>query len=307
LTDVRYAALAAEALGVDRAIGWDRRGRDRGWSGMKRVLARLPARDYDVIADLQGKARTRILARRLRAKRRLTLSKRKPLAALGALLGRDPPIADRHAAEIYLGALAPLGVQAIDLAPRLNLDGFRRTPGLKIGFAPGATHATKRWPAERFIELARGLKRTVPHAELILVGGPSDRPLLDVLRSQAGDARFSAIDVAAMDVLGLARMLADLDLLISVDTGPAHVAAGLGVPVVAIFGPTSPVRWGPRGDRHRIVSLSLDCAPCSNFGGASCPRADRRHACLETLPVERVLEAALSALGDPKLRKGLGG
>jgi ADP-heptose:LPS heptosyltransferase len=67
--------------------------------------------------------------------------------------------------------------------------------------------------------------------------------------------------------------------------------------VVAIFGPTSPLRWGPRGPTHQAVSLGLDCAPCSNVGGPRCPRADRDHACLRELEVEPVLEAALSALG----------
>src|SRR5262249_52802024 len=97
-------------------------------------------------------------------------------------------------------------------------------------------------------------------------------------------------------VLGLARAIAALDLFIGVDSGPAHLAAGFGVPVVAIFGPTSTVRWAPRGDRHRVVSLALSCAPCTNFGGELCPLPTRSHECMEGLPAGTVAEAALSVL-----------
>src|SRR5262249_8572387 len=109
-------------------------------------------------------------------------------------------------------------------------------------------------------------------------------------------AGFEALDVSALDVAQLAAEIAALDLLVSVDSGPAHLGAAYGVPVVVLFGPTSWVRWGPRGARGRALSLELPCAPCSNIGGERCPLPDHSHRCMKELDVPRVLAAALEML-----------
>ncbi len=313
VTEAHHAALMRDAGGLDAVVAYDRRGADAGWRGPWRVAARLPSRRYDLVVDLQGKLRTRVLARRVAAGRRLVLRKRSLGRALLALLGRDPPLTDRHSVDLYLSALAPLWGDAppalpAPVAPRLDFPPVEAEPGhehetgragaaLQIGLCPGTTHATKRWAPERFAALADALADRRPEARFLLVGGPSDRAELDALRGAVRSARLLDEDVAGLDVAGLGRRLSRLDLLVGVDSGPAHLAAASGVPVVAIFGPTSPLRWGPRGPAHRAVSLGLDCAPCSNVGGPRCPRADRDHACLRELEVEPVLEAALSALG----------
>ncbi len=300
VTDLRYAPLAARAMGVDAAIPYDRHGEDAGLGGVAQVLGRLPRPRYDAVVDLQGKLRTRALARRVPADRRLTLEKRSPGRALLSLVGRDPPLVDRHTTALYLGALAPLGVEPSTSDPRPRLARPPTPPRagrtLRIGLSPGATHETKRWPAERFAQLAdwcaaerweRGSS-----AELVLIGGPQDRALLDEIAALARRARFLPLDVARADVEGLAAALAELDLLISVDTGPAHLAAAMGVPVVVLFGPTSPRRWGPLGEPHRVVLRELPCMPCSNTGGPRCPKPGMAQACLRELEVERVAEAA---------------
>jgi ADP-heptose:LPS heptosyltransferase len=250
---------------------------------------------YDAVIDLQGKLRTRALARRIAADRRVTLRKRSAGRAVLSLFGYDRPIADRHNTAIYLGALDRLGIGGeLDRAPRLLRNAGPE--GLAIGFAPGATHATKRWSPERFGELADRLQEELPEATFVPVGGPSDRELLARAIGCATRARFEP-DTTGLDVTGLAERLERLALLVSVDTGPAHIAAALGVPVVVLFGPTSPVRWGPIGVQHRALSLALECSPCSNVGQERCPLPDRSHACMRDLSVDRVLEAALSALG----------
>ena len=292
VTEARYAALCREGGAYDRVVGWDRRGEDSGWSGITRVLGRLDGR-YDCVIDLQGKLRTRILAWRLRANARRTLRKRTPLQALAALLGHDPPLADRHAVDVYMGALSGLGVRLQgSSAPRLALPrGPHREAGRRVGLCAGTTHATKRWPAERFARLADEICQRDPDAEVVLIGGPTDRETLDAIRSEVRQARLQPVNTEGLDVAALAAFIATLDVFIGVDSGPAHLAAASGVPVIALFGPTSSVRWGPRGDRHQVVSLGLDCAPCSNVGGPTCPRADRAHACMQQLPVTAVLEA----------------
>lgn len=275
VTDRRYATLMRRA-GYDRVFPYE--------------AGRPPEEPYDLVLDLQGKLRTRVLARRVEAKRRLTLRKRTPGRALLTLVGHDPPITDRHTTELYLGLL---GAPDVDRAPRLRREAS--PDGLLIGLSPGATHATKRWPSERFGALADRLQKTRPEARFLPVGGPRDRGQLRAM-TEASSARFEE-GTAATDVAGLASALERLSLLISVDTGPAHLGAALGVPVVVLFGPTSPVRWGPIGPAHRTVQRPLDCAPCSNVGGPACPLPGSPHTCMEELGVDEVLDAVHSALG----------
>lgn len=300
LTEARYAPLVRECFPVDHVIGWDRRGEDRGAAGLKRVRARLPVQEYSTVIDLQGKLRTRAFSRLLDAQQKLVLRKRRGLQSVLAVLGHDPPIHDRHASEVYASAVESLELGAIDPHPQLKRPARALAGDQLIGLSPGATHATKRWPAERFASLATRLAQERPGARFVLIGGEGDRAVLEEIRRLSKETRFETrfetLDVAALDVLELARVLASLELLVSVDSGPAHLAAAFGVPVVAIFGPTSTVRWGPRGAQHRIVSLALDCAPCSNMGGERCPRPDRAHACMNDLHVDRVLEAAREVL-----------
>lgn len=300
VTEARYAPLVQELFNVDHAIGWDRRGEDRGAAGLKKVRARLPVQEYSAVIDLQGKLRTRAFAQLITAERRYTLKKRSGMKSLLAIFGHDPPIDDRHASEVYLSALGPLELaQDFDPQPRIGRPAplINRVKSERlIGLSPAATHATKRWPAERFAELADRLASVRPDTRFILIGGEGDRATLDLIRAATETAIIDPCDVAALDVPALARVLASLDLLISVDTGPAHLAAAFGIPVAAIFGPTSTVRWGPRGPAHRVVSLHLDCSPCSNMGGERCPRPDRAHACLHDLTVDQVRAAAVELL-----------
>lgn len=274
VTDQRYATLMRRA-GYDQVFAYEARQSLQG--------------PYDLVVDLQGKLRTRVLARRLEAKRRLTLTKRTPGRALLTLVGHDPPIADRHTTDIYLGLLD--GAE-VDRAPRLRRDA--RPDSLLIGLSPGATHATKRWAPERFGALADRLQAERPKARFLPVGGPRDQELLDAM-TRGSSARFEP-STAAADVAGLAAAMERLSLLVSVDTGPAHLAAALGVPVVVLFGPTSPVRWGPIGPAHRTVHEDLECAPCSNVGGPVCPLPGSPHTCMAALDVDEVLRAVQSAL-----------
>lgn len=287
LTSPPYAALAREAMGFAAVIEDN---------GLLPLRDRLPVARYDVVIDLQNKLRTRFLARHIPALRRVHLQKRSRAGGLLALVGHDPPIHDRHNTEIYFEALRSLGVTTDVLearfGPELHIsEPFRFLgPGRRLGLCPGASRATKRWPPERFGQLADRLFEIAPDLRVVLVGGPEDRSLLSAVRAAIHQAPIEPVDLSAEDVLGLARVVSAMDLMVSGDTGPAHLAFGLGVPTVVLFGPTSSVRWGPRGPNHRVVTQNLDCAPCSNIGAERCPRPDRNHACMQTLGVEPVFE-----------------
>src|SRR4029078_9272959 len=100
-----------------------------------------------------------------------------------------------------------------------------------------------------------------------------------------------AVSGPDLDLRGLAAVLAHLDLLITNDSGPMHVAAAFGVRCVALFGPTDPGRTAPAGDAHRVLYTDRWCSPCSRR-----PSPLLHHRCLRDIRVDAVAAAAVAAL-----------
>ena len=309
LTDARLVPLLEQLGGFDRVFGWDRRGADRGLSGVWAVRRRLLAAGgpYRAVLDLQGKLRTRALTRLLPAGVRGTLQKRSLGGVLRALLGHDRPLVDRHTLELYrsvaVAAALPTGARALaagsQVAPE-GADGPALTPDAvapperllrTVGLGIGTTHQTKRWP--HFAGLVAALGRAHPGVRFVLIGGPADHAELERLRGDVDPSVLDPRDAAALDPVGLLGLLRELDVLVTVDSGAAHIAQSIGVPTLVLFGPTSPARWGPSAPPHRALSLGLPCSPCSNVGGARCPIEARAHACLRQLDPEHVAREAL--------------
>jgi heptosyltransferase-2 len=163
--------------------------------------------------------------------------------------------------------------------------------GAYFVLAPGATYgAGKAWPGDRYAALARILvNRTGWMA--VVVGNEEEhgvtRAIIDGLGAQGKNiaGRLSLADL--ISVLRGAR------LAVGNDSGPAHIAAALGVPTVAVFGPTSAEWTSPRGVSVRIVKGEFDCAPCFR---RECPRGAPE--CLVGVEVERVFEAAASIMEE---------
>jgi heptosyltransferase-2 len=266
------------------------------------VLGELRARKYDRVIDLQNKLKTAILRRMLGARRVLALRKRSPGQALRSLLSRDPPAEHAHAIELNLSMARRLDVASrgreLDLvvtpAGRSEAASLmvRRHEEAVWGLAPGSRWATKRWPLAKY--QAIGAEAARSGARILLLGGIGDGTLLDALGHSLGAPVLG--DTRHLSVAGLAAAVEACDLVISNDSGPAHLAAALKRPVIVLFGPTSPARWAPPGDQVRVLTRALECSPCSNHGGAKCPI--RTHACLEGLEVADVLAAAQGLLSQ---------
>ena len=157
-----------------------------------------------------------------------------------------------------------------------------------IGLNPGAFHGSaKRWLPERYAAVGDTLARRAG-ARIAVLGGAAERPLG---RAIAGAMRTPARVLTGETTLPeMAGVLSRLTLLVTNDSGPMHVAAALGVPVVAVFGPTDPRETGPVGDGHRIVREPVHCSPC---GLRECPID---HRCMTRIGVERVAGEARAAL-----------
>jgi lipopolysaccharide heptosyltransferase II len=173
--------------------------------------------------------------------------------------------------------------------------------GPLVGLHPSGGRAVKQWPVDRWLEVARRLQAEAG-AHIVLTGSGADRELT---RRIAADLSGPVADFAGrLDLLRTLAVIASLDLYLSPDTGPMHMAAAVGTPSVSVFGPSDPVRYfsggaGTPGTRHVVVRADLWCAPCNLIRrppeeclGAEGPE------CLRAVSVERVHAAALRVLRE---------
>jgi heptosyltransferase-2 len=175
---------------------------------------------------------------------------------------------------------------------------FLRTHGVGItsdgralvALCPGSINSrAKRWPAERYAALGDRLIDDL-HAEVILIGSPAE---LDVSREVSGRMRNQPVVLTGeTDLAELVAILTQVDLLITNDTGPAHIAAALGRPTLVIFGPTNPLTTRPFSPYGEIVRQPPYCAPCML---RDCPID---HRCMTAIAPDDVFERARALLSD---------
>lgn len=158
---------------------------------------------------------------------------------------------------------------------------------LLIGINPGSTYGTaKCWLSERYLELTRRLIRHA-HATIILIGGRDNASLINYIASHLDG---HVIEAVGKDLLKLAALVKRCHLLITNDTGPMHIAAAVGTPVVAIFGSTNPATTSPLGRGHRIVRKELSCSPCLKR------ECTEDHRCMEIISVDEVEKVVMEQL-----------
>jgi heptosyltransferase-2 len=158
-----------------------------------------------------------------------------------------------------------------------------------IGVNPGAAYGgAKRWLPERFAAAAERVARRIG-AKVAIVGGGAERPIGEAVASElAVPWRLLAGETSLAGLLGV---LSRLRLLITNDSGPMHLAAALGTPLVAVFGSTDWTETAPVGRSIALVREGVDCAPCML---RECPID---HRCMTRISVDRVVDEALSLLG----------
>ncbi|OHB81257.1 MAG: lipopolysaccharide heptosyltransferase II [Planctomycetes bacterium RBG_16_64_10] len=214
------------------------------------------------------------------------------------LLLNHPVVIDRraHQAErynalvnAYLGTNYETGPTALCVPVRHRYP--RKTVGINAGAAYGSA---KRWHPARFAEVAARLS---DQYAIVLFGSAQEASLVGQIAAALRQHGVTDVDNLAgrTSIATLLSMLAGLDLLITNDSGPMHIAAALGVPSVAIFGSTNHLETCPwRHPRSVIVRHDLPCAPCMQ---RRCPL--KHHACMEAIEPQEVVDAALSLVARP--------
>jgi ADP-heptose:LPS heptosyltransferase len=165
-----------------------------------------------------------------------------------------------------------------------------------IAFAPSAAWPNKRWPVDRWLDLAKLILKHEPKSRFLLLGGPDDHFLADIAKELGPNIGFSA--VGRTTLMESASLLSEADALVANDTGLLHVADRLQKPLVGIIGPTA---FGyPVGKRSKIAEVpnqELVCKPCSKDGRDRCRNPDRLR-CLTLVHPQHVLTQLIKALAS---------
>jgi heptosyltransferase-1 len=242
------------------------------WKAALATLRALRTRRYDVALDFQGLWKSAAWARLSGAARIVgwqAASRREPASQL--LIGERVPRQGerrRHVIDKNLELLAPLGITAegardfplprpAESIARVDAGLAGVDPETLVILNPGGGWASKLWPAERFSELARGLRAA--GLRPLVSWGPGEQGLADRVVATSGGSAERSFPTTLLDFVELARRAR---LVVAADTGPLHIACAVGTPVVALFGPTDPGRNGPFAPADVVLRRLPACAPC---------------------------------------------
>lgn len=296
VTKAAFAPLLADNPHLDTVVAL------APGQGIPALAARLRPTDYTHRLDLHGSLRSRQLRLLLPGRWR---GYRKHRLARGFLVlthrnhypPETPPVPER-----YFEAAEGLDVTPDGRPPEFGLGGAARaeadawlhangvnSDGGFVALAPGAAHATKRWPVEHWRALAASL--AAEGRSIVVVGGHDD---LATAAAVADAVPGAAVAAGRFSLQGTGALLARASALVSGDTGVMHMATGVGTPVVALFGPTvEAFGFFPYRARATVLQRDLPCRPCSRMGGPVCPLG--HHDCLRGI-VPDVVRAALAAV-----------
>jgi len=297
--DVVTTPLAAPLLethpAVRNVIAYDKRGGDRGWTGLRKLARRLRAEQYERAYLPHRSLRTAALGVLSRIPSRIGFSGKwsflytvaRPKPALGHESDRLLALAD-EAPGAYPPHLRPTAEDERVVAgvlAEIRLDGA--VPF--VALAPGSIWGSKRWPY--YPELARHLVDRLP---LVVIGAREDAALgVEIQRAaEGGTGRQPVVNACGkLTLRQSAALIGQAALLVTNDSAPLHLATAMGTQIVALFGPTvTEFGFGPL--RAGDVTLGLDglqCRPCSPHGPPRCPLG--HHRCMRELTVEAVTRA----------------
>jgi len=302
--DLVIGHKALDTVLVSRRKAWIRdlkQGRVlSAWRGFSDFVTRLRATEYDLLIDFQGLLKSGIFVGLARATRKVGFGKGMEHAECSYLFLNEPipPVnMDQHAAIRELLLLKSIGIESEEIVFDLPVTDEQRekiehllvAEGIDpakplVAINPMTTWETKHWRNDRFARVADALLDK--GMAVVFSGGPQDvRGIAEIRGAMTGKAASLAGRTTLKE---LAALYERVTVLITTDTGPMHLAAATGAPVVALFGPTAPWRTGPFGEGHRILRADIACSPCLKR------QCDRGHACMTQITVDQVVQAALA-------------
>ena len=323
LVESAAADLVQGHAAVDRVLIWRRRefvkllkaGRLGSASGLfLSLLQQLRNTRYDLILDFQALLKSSLWIFLARGRRKAGFGQGMEHSEKSHIFlnERVPAISmEIHALDRGLRLLQALGIPDMqvlynlpigkedeEVAQELLAAGGVRPDQPFVAINPVAKWPTKLWTAKRFEELAGRLVEK--GFQVVFTGSEEDRALIDEMAGTLGSSVIRLEGRTSLKVL--AAVYRSASVVVSTDTGPMHLAAAVGTPVVALFGPTAPWRTGPYGQGHIVLRAGVSCSPCFS---RSCETAEfEPMACMNRITVEQVVEAVVRKDAERKSRTG---
>jgi heptosyltransferase-2 len=291
---------------IDRVFLYDDKGRHAGLAGKWRLAADLRREAFDLAVLFQNAFEAALLTGLAGIRRRYGYATDGRSLLLSDPVARPNRRSPVHQVEYYWNMLKPLGLTGDPVRPELfvSAEEERRmaerlaqtgitAEEVVIGVNPGSTYGgAKRWLPDRFAESAQrlcvSLSASGRRPAVMLIGAGGEEALGRDIASRLSVR--TAVLSGATTIRELMAAIKRCHVLLTNDTGPMHIAAAFGVPVVAIFGPTDWRTTSPFGAQHALLRHPVECAPCML---RECPID---HRCMTGVTVEQVSEAGLSIL-----------
>lgn len=276
-----------------------------GWADLFRSIRSIRQQQFDWVIDLQSLARSSLVAWLARAGFTIGLDDTREGASAFYDVAVPRPSPQTHAVEWYLRVLDYLNVpihwnfEWLPVHSQAASQVSRRWPQLAgkwLALHPGARWQNKQWPISHFVELVRDLANTDPEVHFMVLGSGADTSLGEHIAQACPDRVLNLAGQTTL--LELIECLRRCHLIICNDTGPMHIAAALGKPVIGLFGPTSPMRTGPYRQIDSVIKMALPCQPCMKSQCLHSPFLE----CLTSLQPGRVAAAARIRLAKPLAR-----
>jgi ADP-heptose:LPS heptosyltransferase len=306
------ASIAALIPGLSTVhvadVPWLTRGEQpTSWGAILHAASGWRARRYDLVVNFEPDIRSNLLARMTGAPIRLGYASGGGGPLLTHIGTYDPATHVAENARRLLSTIAPAGGRAETTVSRRltpTPDQVARVDQLLaphqrplIGVHVSGGRASKQWHPDRFGAVAAAVAAATS-GTIVLTGARDDVPMVAAVQATLPGTRVLSL-AGALDLPESAALLDRLDVLITGDTGPMHLAAAMGTPVVALFGPSDPTRYGPRARSERILRVQLPCSPCGQVRLPPVRCRGKVPDCMAGITVDAVVAATLDLL-DPR-------
>jgi heptosyltransferase-2 len=274
----------------DRVIVYDKKGSHKGIGGFWKFCRLIARERFDLAVLFQNAIEAAIIARLAGIKRRAGYGTDGRSILLTHAVRVSKETRRLHQSQYFLRMLSGLGIPPAEQVLRLQCtDEEKRSArgllgqGPWVAINPGAAYGSaKRWSPERFSQVADALASDFGYKAL-LVGGPGETAIGSAIEAGMRSKAFNM--VGRTSVRQLMALLASVDLVVTNDSGPMHVAAAFDRPIVALFGPTDHCTTSPLCSRFLMVRKDVECAPCLK---RQCPTD---HRCMADITVDDVVGA----------------
>ncbi len=270
------------------------------FKGLTEFIRELRRKRFDLVIDLQGLFRSGVITYLSGAGCRIGFANAREFSPIFYNYKVSHPPIEMHAVDRYLLIAKELGADITKKDFKINIPEkekkyassliSRNKKRSLIAINPSARWETKMWPLKRYAELTDIIASKLK-AQTVLIGSREDEVRIDEMSSMTKSKPLNLSGKTSL--LQLSALLKKADLLITNDSGPMHIAAAVGTPVVAIFGPTRPVRTGPYGNGHVVLQSGLPCICCLR-------KRCNDLKCMEAITVNDVLTAVKGILKNKK-------